>query len=276
MFEKRSQYQPLQSDDLDNPSTSHPLGTPRPNYGSWICYGLLAASLLANVGLVYEKIKHHPYEIPHQASTKSKYAGLEYDTPRPLIHSTEFSAAENHTRRQELWDNINFDAGMIYITPEHAADMELPPAQDFPWDPELKVYLLNGYHNLHCLQSIQRSFVELLAGLSPTYPMPHVMHCLDVLRDDVICHADDTPRYTTTTKKPESGMGQMRQCRNWGKLEEWAKKYSGCWRYLDAKHDESSEIWRWTYCPEGTPWFERVGKWMQKHEWERPDGTPMV
>ncbi|KAI4184227.1 MAG: hypothetical protein L6R41_004886 [Letrouitia leprolyta] len=195
---------------------------------------------------------------------------------------------------------------MIYITPEHAADMELPPAQDFPWDPELKVYLLNGYHNLHCLvshpnpqppnprnktqtktksqknnthlpqQSIQRSFTELSAGLPPTYPMPHVMHCLDVLRDDVICHADDTPRYTTTTQKPESGMGQMRQCRDWGKLDGWAKRHSGCWRYLDAKHDESSEIWRWTYCPEGSPWYERVGRWMEKHEGERPEGTPVV
>lgn len=116
--------------------------------------------------------------------------------------------------------------------------------------------------------------MELSAGLPPTYPMPHVMHCLDVLRDDVICHADDTPRYTTTTQKPESGMGQIRQCRDWGKLEEWAKKYSGCWRYLDAKHDESSEIWRWTYCAEGTPWHDRVKKWVGKHEHERPEATP--
>ncbi|KAL8867025.1 MAG: hypothetical protein Q9198_008672 [Flavoplaca austrocitrina] len=228
------------------------------------------------------------------ANNRSSYpAGLEYDTPRPLVHSTEFSATENHTRRQELWDNINFDAGMIYITPEHAASMDLPPAQDFPWDPELKVYLLNGYHNLHCLViNPQRPSCEpqisshpaihptllhrTLRGLPPTYPMPHVMHCLDVLRDYVLCHADDTPRYTTTTQKPESGMGQMRQCRDWRKLEEWAKKYSGCWRYLDAKHDESSEIWPWTFCPEGSPWFERVRKWTGKHEGERPEGTPEV
>ncbi|KAL8991213.1 MAG: hypothetical protein Q9169_007919 [Polycauliona sp. 2 TL-2023] len=258
MFEKRTGYQVLQGDDCDHALSSH----------------LLAASFIANIGLLCDWAGHHTCESLPQDPSKSKYAGLKYDTPRPLVHSTEFSATEDQTRLQQLWDDINFDAGMIYITPEHAKSMELPPAQDFPWDPELKVYLLNGYHNLHCLQSIQRSFMELSNGLPPTYPMPHVMHCLDVLRDDVICHADDTPRYTTTTQKPESGMGQMRQCRDWRKLEEWAEKYSGCWKYLDAKHDESSEIWRWTYCPEGTPWHDRVKKWTDKHQHERPDATP--
>ncbi|KAI4193267.1 MAG: hypothetical protein LQ346_003962, partial [Caloplaca aetnensis] len=223
MFEKRTQYQALQGDDLETPSSTHQRSAARPSYASWIGCCLLVASLIANVGLIHDKTRHHTSRIPLQASTKSRYAGLEYDTPRPLVHTTDFSATDNHTRTQELWDNINFDAGMIYITPEHAAHMGLPPAQDFPWDPELKVYLLNGYHNLHCLQSIQRSFMELSAGLPPTYPMPHVMHCLDVLRDDVICHADDTPRYTTTTQHPESGMGQIRQCRDWSKLAEWAE-----------------------------------------------------
>ncbi|KAL8882370.1 MAG: hypothetical protein Q9192_007594 [Flavoplaca navasiana] len=274
MFDKKTKYHALQgNDNIDDVSSYHPQSPACPRYAVPVAFGFLILSLLANVGLIYDKMQQHSYR---QSSIRSKYVGLEYGTPRPLVRSTEFSATENHTRRQELWDNINFDAGMIYITPEHATSMDLPPAQDFPWDPELKVYLLNGYHNLHCLHSIQRSFTELADGIPPTYPMPHVMHCLDVLRDDVLCHADDTPRYTTTTQKPESGMGQMRQCRDWSKLEEWAKKYSGCWRYLDAKHDESSEIWRWTFCPEGSPWFERVRKWTEKHEGERPEGTPGV
>ena len=54
---------------------------------------------------------------------------------------------------QELWDSINFDAGVIYISSDLADSMELPPSQSFPWDPKLQTYLLNGYHNLHCLVS---------------------------------------------------------------------------------------------------------------------------
>ena len=52
---------------------------------------------------------------------------------------------------QESWDSINFDAGVIYISHEQAQSMELLPTQNFPWDSDLKIYLLNGYHNLHCL-----------------------------------------------------------------------------------------------------------------------------
>lgn len=100
------------------------------------------------------------------------------------------------------------------------------PQHKFPWDPKLKTCLLNIYHNLHSLARIaklsshtqntegkprkhlvQGSFMEFSAGLPATYPMPHVMHRLDVLRDVVMYHADDTPRSITTTQKPESGIG---------------------------------------------------------------------
>lgn len=45
---------------------------------------------------------------------------------------------------RELWDGMNVDADMIYISPEYADSMELLPSQSFPWDPNLKIYLLNG------------------------------------------------------------------------------------------------------------------------------------
>lgn len=186
---------------------------------------------------------------------------------------------------QELWDGINFDAGMIYISSEYADSMELLPSQSFPWDPNLKIYLLNGYHNLHCLvrfadsayrevvflnnpsqQSIQKSLADLDAGRPPTYPMVHVMHCLDTLRDDVLCHADDTPRYTTATPEAESGMGQLRRCRNWSKLEAWAEHFSGCWHYIDVHYDQRNELERWRFCEPGSPYYERVQKWTEKHQ----------
>lgn len=95
--------------------------------------------------------------------------------------------------------------------------------------------------------------MEFSAGLPATYPMPHVMHRLDVLRDVVMYHADDTPRSITTTQKPESGIGWPR-CRDWGRSADFAARYTGCWRYSDAKRsDESKEIWRWTYCSEASP-----------------------
>ena len=100
--------------------------------------------------------------------------------------------------------------------------------------------------------------------------MAHVMHCLDALRDDVLCHADDTPRYTTNSSGTRTGEGQMRQCRDWSKLEAWAAHYSGCWRYISKKNDERDEIERWRFCEPGTPYYDRVQWWIQKHKDELP------
>lgn len=35
--------------------------------------------------------------------------------------------------------------------------MGLPEAQTFPWDDNKGLYLLNGYHNLHCLVGDQKT-----------------------------------------------------------------------------------------------------------------------
>lgn len=51
----------------------------------------------------------------------------------------------------EAWENINIDAGNVALDSSYAEEMELPKAQDFPWDRSKGIYYLNGYHNLHCL-----------------------------------------------------------------------------------------------------------------------------
>ena len=79
-------------------------------------------------------------------------AGLQYDTPKPFYHSSPYSS-ENLTLAQEHWDAVNFDAGMIYISEDMVDSLGLPNAQPFPWDESKSIYLLNGYHNLHCLVS---------------------------------------------------------------------------------------------------------------------------
>lgn len=77
-------------------------------------------------------------------------ANLANNIPKPFIHTTEYSS-NNLTQVQELWDAINFDEGQISIPHDVAAEMQLPPAQPFPWDPTRGIYLVNAYHNLHCL-----------------------------------------------------------------------------------------------------------------------------
>ena len=86
----------------------------------------------------------------------------------------------------------------------------------------------------------------------------HVLHCMEALRQDIICNADDTPRYTTISKEPESGVGQARMCRDWGKLERWARGYNSCFSFVNQTASGFPQVLRYTYCPEGSPYIDTV------------------
>ena len=68
-------------------------------------------------------------------------------------------------------------------------------------------------------------------------PFGHSTHCLDALRQSVICNADDTLLYKRS--KVADGDGQALKCRKWHALSDWAGKHSAC--YLDNKEAIAAE-----------------------------------
>ena len=51
----------------------------------------------------------------------------------------------------KLWEDINIDSGIIALSDEYARSKGLPKARRFPWDQSKGLYILQGYHELHCL-----------------------------------------------------------------------------------------------------------------------------
>lgn len=91
----------------------------------------------------------------------------------------------------------------------------------------------------------------------------HAMHCLNELRESVMCNADDTPLYTgrlnanVHADEVVNGRGTMRMCRNWDALMEWADARSACYLSEDKnrKDENFSELDRYKHCPHGErPW----------------------
>ena len=107
--------------------------------------------------------------------------------------------------------------------------------------------------------------MEAHHNLTVSYPIMYTMHCLDSLREDIMCHAEDAPRYTTTGREPISGIGQTRQCRDWNRLKEWAQSYSACWRYLGIEADQHSELEGYLYCAPDSLCYARMQRWAAKH-----------
>ncbi|MCJ1408889.1 hypothetical protein MMC19_002966 [Ptychographa xylographoides] len=193
----------------------------------------------------------HSHEVEH-----SRFAGLAYDTPTPYVHGGLYYS-KNKTLTDEAWKAINYDHGSVALSDEDAAAWGLPVAQRFPWDQTKGLYFLSGYHSLHCLKTVRQTIVELRDGQALSIDLEHALHCLEGLRQDVICHADDTPRYTSFAHPGLSGVGQVRMCRDWSKLEAWSEAHHSCWRDIQPTGIDDTLL-RYRYCPTGSPYQELV------------------
>lgn len=97
-----------------------------------------------------------------------------------------------------------------------------------------------------------------------TWHYPHLMHCLNLLRESVVCHADDTPLYIGRLHKnihensPRAGTGTVKMCRDWKRLQEWSRARSACYKPEYWTQPGYSEIDRYKNCPDGAKPWEQV------------------
>lgn len=125
---------------------------------------------------------------------------------------------------------------------------------------------------------LHRSNLEYRTHHTQTYSTEHVLHCLDNLRVDIQCSADDTPRFippTTTESTAKTGVGQIRQCRDWSKLNSWAKKHDACFKYNQFLYQELSnnKVYpqAWQFCDKDSEYLPIVQKYFHKgSDWVAP------
>ncbi|KAF2656068.1 hypothetical protein K491DRAFT_555837, partial [Lophiostoma macrostomum CBS 122681] len=186
-------------------------------------------------------------------------AGLQRNMARPWTPLE----AHNDTEQDDIWARTHYDIGQIALSDDYAQSVGLPRAQRFPWDSSKGIYLLNAYHNLHCVKTIRKSLTNFRSGAPQSSPWGHIQHCLLVLRDEIMCNADDVPRYTGFQADRASGQGQYRMCRDFSKLEDWATQHTACWRHVGVESELGfRELDRYRFCPEGSPYKE-----MSESEW---------
>lgn len=143
------------------------------------------------------------------------------------------------------WNNFRVN-GFIAIPHTEAAQRGLPLAEDFPDDSSKGIYVLSGFHQLHCVvrpapslrllpytnssQIYLRDIIrDLRAGGSVDDRLVHINHCYDALRQAIQCAADDTPLYAPEWPSRLTGDGQLRLCRNWAALTRYAEERTACW-----------------------------------------------
>ncbi|KAK1139856.1 hypothetical protein N8T08_011101 [Aspergillus melleus] len=192
---------------------------------------------------------------------------LGYDKQIPYAHDTEYTSS-NETHADYMWDSLNIDPMIIAPTLEWAESMNLPASWVFPWDPNRRIYFVKVFHQLHCLKVMRRSFHDLRTDGESPIPVGHVEHCLDSLRQDLMCAADDTPMPSLELLNG-SGEGQMMQCKDFDKIVAWtqAPERNACYKRLITSDYRPivHSIERYAFCPADSPHFAAMSRYFEEH-----------
>ncbi|OAL48590.1 hypothetical protein IQ07DRAFT_601210 [Pyrenochaeta sp. DS3sAY3a] len=158
-----------------------------------------------------------------RSSTQSTVSGSQRPTRLRSHHWDTPYSSDNKTITNKLWKDLFPDGqGLITLPNTAAAAQHLPASVSHNGNTSASVYFVAAYHQIHCLTVIRAALYHFSEGVEQTVPLPHVLHCLDSLRQDVLCHADDELLYTEDGKV--FGDGQVRECRDMAALREWTER----------------------------------------------------
>ncbi|ETS88115.1 hypothetical protein PFICI_01943 [Pestalotiopsis fici W106-1] len=90
---------------------------------------------------------------------------------------------------------------------------------------------LNVFHHLHCLNKIRKQLYNdyYQDWHSPSAQLEHVNHCIEYLRQVVMCNADITMQtfdWIDDYRRPWPNFKIQHECKNWDALTDWAKEHS--------------------------------------------------
>ncbi|TVY81904.1 Phenylalanine aminomutase (L-beta-phenylalanine forming) [Lachnellula suecica] len=276
------EYKPLDQDDLESKSevdlySSHEVSTRWQRIVNRLILIALAGSVVLNSVLVYErfhdqankcKTKYGSWSLSSVQNTilTGTSAGLVADKPHVIFHDSRYSSHDMKIQ-QEAWEAPEMlqTVGMVALSDEYVMSKGLPEAMRWPWDDSKSIYILNSFHTLHCLAILRKIIQKAYDGRIPDSSIEHSWHCIDAIREEIMCYADDTPRYTgrfnaekdSKDYLPIPGLGQTRTCNDWNGLVEWANERSACYKYINGSDPDFPTLERYKFCPDGSePWLD--------------------
>ena len=113
---------------------------------------------------------------------------------------------------------------------------------------------------------MRRAYTDMERGIPPSISTAHFYHCVDTLRQDVMCLADDMPMPTIDAIH-HIGEGQTRQCRDWDKLIAWTQdpQRHACFRMLSDYRKVPHSLEQFAYCDKESPYFPIAEEYFAEH-----------
>ncbi|KAF2672750.1 hypothetical protein BT63DRAFT_359391, partial [Microthyrium microscopicum] len=124
-----------------------------------------------------------------------------------------------------------YNFGISRVTADEAAQF-YNKTSEIPGDPGHYITDLDVFHQLHCLNAVRKLIwpeyyhtLDNLVGKTRTKSQEHLDHCIDSLRQSLMCSADVTPLYWVWSPKRNLTLPEARvthTCRDFEAIRQWA------------------------------------------------------
>ncbi|KAK5996378.1 Transacylase cctO-like protein [Cladobotryum mycophilum] len=150
----------------------------------------------------------------------------------------------------EQWEKL-LQVGIIRVSEQEMKKIGRPTVED-PLKPGYYVYAIEVWHELHCLSILRTAIsytqLEKEVHVLPNVTSRHVEHCIDSLRQIIMCRGstelgswrmDKDGEYQPYFKDPHL-------CRNYAAIEEWANVHrAGNWTPEGHATEAELRAWGW-------------------------------
>ncbi|KAH7082305.1 hypothetical protein FB567DRAFT_581692 [Paraphoma chrysanthemicola] len=146
----------------------------------------------------------------------------------PWNTNTLYNPAEKDDRNaiDNAWNAIIPDHGIVALDRAWAEERGLMRSMYLPSNPQKVMYVLEAYHQLHCLTTTRRAFFDLMNHRPLERDMHHYDHCFDAMLQTITCTPSTNLMFTFGHR--DVNQTQKRQCRDWNALRDWATAHSAC------------------------------------------------
>ncbi|KAF8888844.1 hypothetical protein BD779DRAFT_1672162 [Infundibulicybe gibba] len=171
-----------------------------------------------------------------RAGVVDKYSWVGNDFPNALPINLDSVAMTIENSRHYALNAPNSDAEYQSLYPGELGFLRLGPHHRF--------FGIAMYHQLHCLNSLRKAIIhggeghghgERGAG-EKREQVPHVHHCLNYLRQTILCNADLTlePEIVLGSQDVGEGLGVTHVCKDWSALHHFIDRNYEEWKNVSA------------------------------------------
>jgi len=167
-------------------------------------------------GLSHFSKSHETHAIRHHLD--SYFELFKYDTIKSFHGNS--ATVNNSAESDAFFEKIQRSDGVVALDTQWALEQGYAPSRVQPDDSTKSIYLIDMFHSLHCVYRIRNKLTSSMSLEQWPRNDEHTLHCLDYIREQLMCHPD--LMLDATEDMIHFDINPGHQCRSSDNITDWA------------------------------------------------------